>query len=60
LTFVTDDVWDAVLFAEHARHGAFPVTGGTLDQAKVFLEACRFIWNEEATHRAGWLKLGED
>jgi len=34
--------------ADFAKQGSFPIIGGTLDQSKSFLTACRFLWSEEA------------
>jgi len=47
-TLVTADVWEAIEFAELYEKGLPPVAGGALDQAQVFIEACRMIWAEQA------------
>jgi hypothetical protein len=49
-------------FAGFAERGAWPVAGGVLDQAEQFVEACRFVWQEQRQwrSRAGipwWLML---
>jgi len=38
--------------ADLAAKGLMPVAGGTLDQASVFLDACRFVWSEERGAKA--------
>jgi hypothetical protein len=50
-------------FAGYAERGAWPVAGGTLDQAQQFLEAVRFVWREQRHWRAEagipwWLMMG--
>lgn len=47
LTFVTEDVWQVIELAELYEKGLPPVAGGALDQAKMFVEAARFIWQEQ-------------
>lgn len=49
---ITPDVWDALLAAEWADKGAFPVAGGWLAQTLVAIAALRFIRGENAHWRA--------
>lgn len=46
--WIDDDVWEAMEFADLYEKGLPPIAGGALDQAAVFVDACRFIWQEEA------------
>ena len=48
LEIIPDDVWDVIDYAELYEKGLPPIAGGALDQAKVFLDAARFIFNEQA------------
>jgi hypothetical protein len=41
-------VWELTELADLFKKGLAPVSGGTLDQAAVFLEACRCWWAEVA------------
>ena len=43
--------WDVIELARLYKEGLPPAAGGALDQAKVFLDACRVIWAEEARWR---------
>lgn len=43
---------EAIRFAEFASRGAWPVTGGVLDQSQWFLDAERFIHNEQNSTKA--------
>ena len=47
LELITNDVWEIIGLAELFEKGLPPVAGGTLDQAKVFVEAARFIFGEQ-------------
>jgi len=42
------EVMNFIELADFAKNGAFPVTGGTLEQSQSFLLACRFLWNEDS------------
>lgn len=44
---MTDDVWEAIEYAELYRQGLPPVAGGALDQSKSFVVAARQIMAEE-------------
>jgi len=50
--YATDDVWEMLAAADLAAKGLPPVAGGQLDQTKSFLQAARFIWNEQAAAKA--------
>ena len=52
---ITEDVWQIIRFAELFEKGLPPVSGGVLEQAKVFIEAAQFIMNEKAYWKS---KLG--
>jgi hypothetical protein len=45
-------------FAGFAENGAWPVVGGTTDQAAVFLDACESIWAEQARWKSRRLNAG--
>ena len=47
LELITDDIWDAIRFAELYEKGLPPVLGGALDQANIFIGAARFIFGEK-------------
>ena len=47
LEFITDDITEAIEYADLYAKGLPPIVGGALDQAKSFTSACRFIWGEE-------------
>jgi len=47
LMLVTSDVWEIIALTELFEKGLPPVAGGTLDQAKIFVEAARFIMHEQ-------------
>jgi len=49
--YVTADVWQTIQYARLYEKGLPPVAGGALDQAAVFVDACLFIWNEQAYWR---------
>ena len=49
---VTQDVWDALDYADLYEKGLPPIAGGALDQAYAFTQACSFIWSEKARHEA--------
>lgn len=48
---ITDEIADFIQFADLARDGNFPVSGGMLDQSCSFLDACRFFWAQETKMR---------
>lgn len=48
MLYVTDDIWEALEFADLYKKGLPPVAGGALDQVKVFVDACRMIFAEQA------------
>lgn len=52
LRIVPVDVWEIVDMAELYEKGLPPVAGGSLDQARVFLVACRAIWADQAREKA--------
>ena len=47
LECIDEDVWKIIMLAELFEKGLPPVAGGTLDQAKVFVEAAYFIFREQ-------------
>ena len=49
--YVTHDVWQVIQYAKLYEKGLPPVAGGALDQAAVFVDACLFIWQEQAYWR---------
>jgi len=49
---VPAEAFETVDLAGLLEKGLPPVAGGMLDQAKVFLDAARFVWNEEARAKA--------
>lgn len=52
LELIGRDVWEVLDYASlFGEKGCSPVAGGIVDQAKVFIDACRFIWSEEAIAR---------
>jgi hypothetical protein len=48
LELITNDIWQAIYFAELYEKGLPPVAGGALEQTKSFLDAAQFIMNEKA------------
>jgi len=44
---VTEDVWEVIKYAELYQKGLPPIAGGALDQTQSFIEAARFIFEEE-------------
>lgn len=48
LELITPDIWEVIEMAEFFEKGLPPVAGGVLDQAKIFIDACRFIFREQA------------
>jgi hypothetical protein len=42
---VTSDIWELIDLAYFAKQGAWPVTGGILDQSASFLDACKVYWS---------------
>ena len=50
--FVTPDVWDGVECAGLYEKGLPPVAGGSLDQSRIFVEAARLIWADQAYWKA--------
>ena len=55
LEVITPDVWEVMELAQLYEKGLPPVAGGALDQASIFVQACRIIWNDEAVWKS---KLG--
>jgi len=55
LEIITADVWELLEYAELYKKGLPPVAGGALDQAKIFTEAARYIFEIEGYVRK---KLG--
>lgn len=54
---VGEDVWSALEAADWAKDPGFlPAAGGTLDQAAIFLAACRAVWREQARVEAARTK----
>jgi len=48
LELITADVWEIITLAElFVDKGLPPIAGGTLDQAKVFVETAYFILHEQ-------------
>ena len=47
LELITNDVCEVIALTELFEKGLPPVAGGTLDQAKIFVEAARFIFGEQ-------------
>lgn len=47
LETITNDVREIIALTELFQKGLPPISGGTLEQAKVFVEAARFIIGEE-------------
>lgn len=48
LAYVTDDIWELIQLAGLYEKGLPPISGGSLDQAHIFVEACRIIWAEQS------------
>ncbi|MHC4617208.1 MAG: hypothetical protein ACYTEQ_05585 [Planctomycetota bacterium] len=48
LAYVSRDIWQGIEYAELFEKGLPPVAGGVADQAKVFIDIARFIWQEQA------------
>ena len=51
LEFITWDVWELIALAELFEKGLPPVAGGVLDQAKNFIDAARFVFNEQQYYK---------
>lgn len=49
--FVDDDCSELIRLAVLFEMGLPPVAGGVLDQSHWFVEACAFLWAEQAYHR---------
>lgn len=49
---LTKDIRDALDMAAHAQKGRWPVAGGLLDQAAIFVEACEEIWGQQRQYEA--------
>ncbi len=47
LEFITTDVFELIALAELFEKGLPPVAGGVLDQAKIFVDAARFVFQEQ-------------
>jgi hypothetical protein len=52
---ITSDIWETIELAQLWKKGLPPVAGGVFDQYRNFLEAAKFIFNEENYWKA---KLG--
>ncbi len=52
LDYVTPDVWELFDFANFADKGVMPVSGGSLDQTQIFLDAYAFRCGEKTR----WIK----
>jgi len=48
LEIITADVWELLEYAELYKKGLPPVAGGALDQAKIFTESCRYVFEIES------------
>lgn len=59
MIFPGGDVWEAIEFAALYKRGLPPVAGGALDQSRVFVQACRFIWAEQQFWRTKLGHFGE-
>ena len=49
---ITNDIWQFMDYAELYEKGIPPEHGGALDQLYAFNYYCRFVWNEQALHKA--------
>ena len=47
LKIITRDVWEVIKLADLFEKGLPPVAGGTLEQAKIFVDAAGFIFSEK-------------
>ena len=47
LEIITDDVLEVIEYADLFEKGLPPVAGGVLNQAKIFVEAARYIMDEK-------------
>ena len=47
LEIITADVWEVINYAELYEKGLPPVAGGSLDQARCFIEAALFVFREK-------------
>jgi len=50
--FIDSEIWEAIRFAEFAERGAWPISGGVLDQCQWFVDAEGFISSERARSKA--------
>lgn len=48
LKLITEDVWEVIALAELFEKGLPPIAGGVLDQAKIFVDAASFIFQEKS------------
>jgi len=55
---LTGDATDLLFWAELARKGTWPMSGGALDQSYRFLHECRLIWSEREMWRAKLMPFG--
>jgi len=51
LRIVTSDIWQVIQLAELFEKGLPPVSGGTLEQAKNFIDVASFIIAEKAYYK---------
>jgi len=47
LEFITSDVFEIIALAGLFEKGLPPIAGGVLDQAKIFVDAARFVFQEQ-------------
>lgn len=44
---VAVSTWRLLQFTDFAERGAWPLTGGVLDQTQSFADACQIAWRED-------------
>lgn len=47
MEYITNDVWQAIEYAELYKKGLPPIAGGALDQAYNFIQAYKYISSEQ-------------
>ena len=52
MKLIGDEAWEAIMAADLAKHGSWPVAGGWLEQTQWCLDAVRLVWNETAYWKA--------
>lgn len=50
---IGNSVYEAMMAADMAKKGCWPVAGGWLDQTHTCIESVQRIWSEEAKCKAG-------